>query len=1247
MKATRFSIFLLVSVLPAYVWGQTAATARVSGVVTDTQKAVVSGATVRLIDKATRLEKTDITNSEGRYVFASVEPGLYEITVTAQGFRLTIVSEVKAEVAKVTTVDLSLQIGGVAEEVTVKASGEVQLQKDDSAVGNVIEEDRIKRLPNIDRQVTSLLVLQPTVAPGGQVSGARADQNTFTLDGLDVSDQIGFRGATGTVVPIPTESVEQFRVTVANPNATFGRSAGGQVALVSKRGTNAFHGSIYGYHQNDNLNANSWSNNRLGLNRPPLIENRFGFSLGGPVWKEKLFFFGNYEGLRRPGTAQITRTVPTQSLRDGQLLFRDLAGNVFTTDPLMLVRLDPRKLGANPLILAYLRTLPLPNTTGGDGLNTGGFIANLPTTLRNDFGALRLDYQINQNWSVDARGSLFRRIQRAGNQADIVNLTPGDLTSSRPKSLTFAVTGTLRPNLINEIRVGHGFDNEIREQIAPATIAGFNVPVNLAAGLLDEAIDVDRNRAGDQRLGASTTLFTDNATWARGAHTFQFGGTLRHISTFHFRDDKTGPMSTPVADIGAAGSVTIPAAQRPPACSVTASRDCLQSADLSRYDQLYASLLGLVNNVSYMAVRDANLQPLPIGTGLTNDAVFRHWEFYFSDVWRMKPSFTLAYGLQYQWHTPPIDELGRQTVLVYKDSRELIDPQDYLRRKKAAAEAGEIFNPDIAYLTLKDAGREGGFDINRRSFAPRISAAWQPAFDKGLLGRLFGSRKTVMRGGYSLLYDRLNTTQSVVLPMLGVGFAQTLSLAPKVNGETLRAGIDGPIPVQANFAVTSPIVPTKGVDVTTEFGETISLTVDPKIGNPYNHTVDFTIQRELPGNLVLEVGYVGRFARNTFQSVNLNSAPYFFKDKGSGQTFAEAFDAVAAQLRGGVSPDAVALQPWFENQLAGRTPQAAEGATKFLAATVVNAFINGDLGTLWNVVLDGIAASPYNNRQSLELHVRTSLGRSNYNAMFVTLHKRVSHGLTFDFNYTLSRSLDQIGDIQNEGPQFSSSFDPDIDYGLSNFDRTHIVNANFVYDLPFGSGRRFNAGKQGKWSKGLDKAIGGWYVSGVYQAFSGAPLAVSQGNTAFGGGLLFSPATGAIPLEKPAFGNSVHNGVIGSGGIGTAGNPGNQVPGSGLNLFANPEEVFRNFRRINLASDGRQGRGVLRGLPFWNLDLSLGKVTMITERVRFALAFDFFNVLNRVNFSTPGLSLTSPTTFGVITGAGAPRRIQVGARVEF
>lgn len=1259
MKIARFmtlSLFFLM--LSAKVFGQTASTARVSGVITDAQGAVVSGATVKLGNQATKAARTDTTNSEGRYVFAAVEPGTYELTVTAKGFRTSVISEIKADVTQVATADVTLQIGAATDQVTVTAVGEVQMQTDDSSIGNVIDAERVKHLPTPNRQVTDLLRLQPLTAPTGEVAGSRADQSTYTLDGLDVTDQVGFRGAFVTVVPTPTESVEEFRATVANANATFGRSAGAQVTLVTKRGTNAFHGSVYEYHRNDNLNANRWDLNRLPAPRnakPELKDNRFGFSLGGPIWKEKLFFFGNYESHRVPGSATINRVVPTQSLRDGRLRFRDAAGNVQTIDPKTF---DPRSLGANPQTLTYLRQFPQPNNPAfGDGLNTSGFTSSLPTTLRDDYGVLRLDYKINDSWSVEAKGALFRNLQTTGSQADLVNLKPGDNTSQRPKNLTFGVVGLLRPNLVNELRIGHSFDNFVLKVISPTTIAGFNTAVNLAPSPtdavpqlapLDELIDVDTQRAREQSLGGGTTQFVDNATWSKGSHIFQFGGNMRRISTLHFRNDKViGSLSTPVAELGTTGGVVVPTTQRPATCGDGVTANCLQGADVARYNQFYKALLGIVDNVAYLAVRDAELQPTPIGTGLVNDAVLRHWELYFSDVWKIKPTLTLTYGLMYQWHTPPKDILDRQTLLAFRDSGELIDPQDYLRQKAAAAANGDIFNPDIAYIPVAEAPQDGAFRVNRKDFSPRVSVAWEPTFKNGALGFLFGERRTVIRGGYSLIYDRANTIGTVVVPMLGVGFAQTLSNRQPTNsrGEPFRAGIDGNIPVPPNFAVTSPVVPGK------PFGETLSFSVDPGLKDPYNHAINFTIQRELPGRFLLEVGYVGRLARNLYQNLNLNSAPINFKDKASGQTFAQAFDAVAAQLRGGTAVTAVTPQPWFENQISLQgTPLATLGGTRFMAAQQTASFIGGNINDLWNTFIDilpfltGINRPPYNNLQSLDLFVRSSLGRSNYHAMVTTVRKRLSSGLTFDFNYTLGKSLDQVGLIQNNVGQFSSSFDPDIDYGPSFFDFRHIFNANGLYELPFGKGRRFSTGN---W---FDQVIGGWRVSGIWQASSGLPLSVVQGTQVYGAGAVFGPATGAIPTSRLDLNNTIKDEVAGSNSVGTSGDPARG--GSGKNLFASPEQVLNSFRRISLSADGRQGRGVLRGPSRWQFDLSVGKTTKIQERVKIGLQFDFFNIFNHVNFVDPTLDLRNPATFGVITSQTVlvgltPRVIQIGARIDF
>lgn len=1247
-------LFSLLTVMVFAVPGvsQTASTARISGIVTDANGAVLSGASIKLIDKAAGREKNETTDKEGRYIFAAVEPGTYELTISATGFRTYVISGLKAEITKVTNLDVTLQVGGTAEQVTVTAGAEVQLQRDDSSIGNVVDQDRIKRLPTPSRQAADLLRLQPLTAPTGEVSGARADQSTYTLDGLDVTDQVGFRGAFTTVVPTPTESVEEFRVTVANPNAAFGRSAGAQVTLVTKRGTNSFHGSVYEYHQNRALNANRWDNNRLGIKRPPLIDNRFGYSVGGPIWKDRVFFFFNYEGRRVPGTTQVNRVVPTESFRNGQLKFRDASGAIVTINPSTY---DPRKLGANPQILTYLKKLPLPNNFGGfgDGLNTGGFTANLPSNLKTDYGVLRTDYQLNDKWSVEAKAAGYREIALGLGQADIVNVRAADSNQQRPKNLTFGVIGTIRSNLINEVRIGHSFDNFALDRQDPSgAVSGFNIGVNLAPGtndadptraLLDEAVDVDTQRARKQTLGGGTTQFIDNATWTKGAHTVQFGGNMRRISTFHFRNDKViGSISVPVAAIGAAGNVVIPSAERPATCGGAVTTNCLQAADVVRYNQLYASLLGIVDNVGYLAVRDADLKPTPAGTGLINNAVLRHWEFYSSDVWRIRPSLTLTYGLMYQWHTPPKDELDRQTLLAYKDTGKLIDPQDYLKQKAAAAANGEIFNPDIAYVPIKQAPQDGVFRINRLDLSPRVSVAWEPSFKSGVLGKVLGDHKTVLRGGYSRIFDRVNTVSSVVVPMLGVGFAQTVNItAPKnAAGQPFRAGIDGSIPVPTAAAVTAPVVPTK------PFGETLSFTMDPGIRDPYNNAFNFTIQRELPGRLLLEVGYIGRFARNLYQNVNLNSAPINFKDKTSGQTFSQAFDAVAGQLRNGVAPAQVASQAWFQNQLGAAL---GPNATQTLATLQAAGFIGGNINDMWNTFIDFVAPKSFNNQQSLDLFVRTSLGRSNYNAMVVTLHQRVSRGLTFDFNYTLGKSLDQIGGIQNAVSQLSSSFNPDIDYGPSDFDFRHIINANGLWDLPFGKGRRFSAGK---W---LDPVIGGWHVSGIFQSSSGLPLTVVQGTQVYGAGLVFGASSGALPTGALNYDNSIKTGIKGSGGVGTAGDPANK--GTGLNLFGDPQSVVKGFRSLNISSDGRQGRGLLRGLPRWQFDLSVGKSTKIYERLKFGLTFDFLNVFNHVNFVDPSLDLRFPATFGVInsqlvqTNLGQsglrPRVIQIGGRIEF
>jgi len=325
---------------------------------------------------------------------------------------------------------------------------------------------------------------------------------------------------------------------------------------------------------------------------------------------------------------------------------------------------------------------------------------------------------------------------------------------------------------------------------------------------------------------------------------------------------------------------------------------------------------------------------------------------------------------------------------------------------------------------------------------------------------------------------------------------------------------------------------------------------------------------------------------------------------------------------------------------------AAAQASNFINGNINNVFLNLDTRRLQ------AGLQSFNNYIARTLFLRSSTGESNYNAAFVTLNKRFSKGLLATVNYTFARSLDQLGAIQNAANVMPNSFDLNAEYGPSPFDITHILNSTFRYELPFGKGRFFGTGSA------LDKIVGGWYVSGIYTARSGDALTVNQGAGVWGGSLFLGFTSGAIPTVDPnSFGNDVNRGVKGSNNIGTNGDPALPTRGTELNLFGNPEKVFNSFRRVEISRDGRAGRAnPLRGPSRWNLDMSLGKQTTITEKLKVTLLADFFNVFNNVMFANPTLDLNNSRAFGVLTtqfiapernNTAGSRWIQLGLRIEF
>ena len=1283
--AAVLAVLGALTLFPHSVTAQTATTGVVVGKVSDSLGAVVSRAEVVLTDTATNRTRTQRTNEEGQFTFVGVPPGTYHLKVTSEGFKVSIVNPVIVEVNRSITADVILEVGELSATVEVTGTVGAQLQTTDAQLGNVIDQKMLRALPTLTRSSLDFLLLQPTTTPGngasgGTVSGARSDQNTLVLDGIDVSDNLaGGQGVQFTQAPVGVDAVSEYRVTVANQNATFGRSSGGQITLASPRGTNSLRGVGYWYHQNERLNANSWSNNRTGLKKNEFEDNRGGFSVGGPLIRNKTFFFGNYEGRRSPRESSISRTVPTASMRSGVLRFVDASGATVSY-PVATSTLcgaggntacDPRGLGLSPLVRDMYGLLPEGNdATGGDRLNTTLWRGSVSVPITFDTMTARVDHNITNQLQVMGRFSYQRDEVPQTSQLDIRD--PGSVVPLRrlDRRGTSVITGLdyqINSNWMNTFRFGWIQNKNDLIGVGPFGVAerlalgGTNSSIGFSGvdlSILNEPIDVTTQSSRSQILRDRNIQFSNRTMWLKGKHTMSFGAEFRMLPFLFEHDDQSTFSTGPITALDSGSFLTIPATNRPPTCGAGLTTNCLLAADAARWNDLYAVTLGMIDNVNILGARDGDLQPLPFGTNLISDTNMNYYQFYFEDTWRMRSDLTMTYGLTYSWVSPLTEKLDRIALITDLNTGEVLSAESYLRSKEEAARRGQVFNPQIGVRPLKDSSRDTLSDTDYSNLGPRVAVAWRPGFKDGWLGKMSGQR-SVVRGGFGIVYDRVNTI-SVLLPAaFGIGFGQVLqTLAPPCNASgtpgpgcdpgagagnraasAFRAGVDGSIPIPAFTGGSSPIVP-----AVLSGGTTFATDPERKIGR--NYQFDFTIQRETPGNMIVEVGYVGRLGRDLPQGIDLAVSPYFFQDSASGQSFAQAYDAVALALRSGAATATLPAQAWFENQLPGLGAVCGAGrnSTQCLAQQFSSLFQTNSVPTLFlqmNALRQtALGLQPFNNLQLLAILMASHGGISNYHAMVATIRNRPWKGLQFDANYTLAKSLDQVGDVQNNLGVITNGFDRNIDYGPAQSDRRHILNAIINYELPFGGD-----GTSQNW---LNTLIGGWYVSGIYSAYSGLPLFVTDNNGVFGGSLANLPANGAIPLGDPStLGAGVYDGVTGSGGVGTNSNP--ATGGSGLNLFADPQAAYNFFRRIELSRDGRQGRSnAFRGPGFWNLDLRLAKNTRITRNVNWEFSVDFFNVLNHVNFGNPSLTLNTPASFGVINGqTGSPRAIQLGSRFSF
>lgn len=1283
MRSSRvcLAVFVFVVLLSFYsgsLFAQTASTGAVTGTVTDPSGATVAGASVTLSNPATATQLSTPTDSGGHYIFPSVLPGQYALKVTTKGFRTFLISAITVDVTKSSTVDVKLELGESTQTIEVISGIGTELQTTDASVGGVLSGLQLNQLPAIARSSASLVLQMPGVAPdtgggdttGGQIAGARSEQVTFTIDGGDAtSDLEGSNNyvspnnepsAISPVVPIPIEATEEFRVATNNPNATFGNSSGGQVALLTKSGTNNFHGTAYEYHGDNGLNSNSWNNDRLGLNKPHAVDNRFGGQVGGPILKDKLFFWGFYEGRRFYDSSQVSRVVPSATLKQGILQFKDANGNVDqynlnpANGPLTTAcnggACDPLGLGVSPVVMSQLALYPTGNdATLGDGLNTIGLTANVATPVLTNTGKVKFNYNINSKWNAFVTFQTSKTVRTGTEQIDILGTPkPASTDPYYSNFYTFQVQGTLTPNLTS---VTHG--SFLRNwwawgRTAPTTfVSGTDAPLQIAgegvgnsnslSKLIADPVNINTQQARSRVWDGHDWYVAQDFTWVHGSHAFQFGGTGRIWNDYHLRtDDVLGGLTTaPIYYIGSRGQsnnayVQIGSAYEPPTCDTGVTINCLStSSDVTRWNGLYSALLGLVDHSTQIQTRDGNFNPNPLGTPLYDKVKIPAFTTYFQDVWKARPSLTITYGLNWGSQLPPSEATGKEVVLTYADSNAPVDYQQFLQARVNSLGQGQLYNPSFGLVPVNhlSGALRGKMRVNDwTDLSPRVSVAWQVPFQNAI----FGNHQTVIRGGYGKVYDRSSAVNQVLSPLLTGGLADVDQCQGPLNiasgggcsgartnpASAYRIGVDGTGPgVPAPSAKPIPFIPAA------PFGLFLSAPLDPYATPGYAHTIDLTIQRAFSNGFFVEVGYIGRFSRNLPQGQSLTSPYYLMKDPGgSGQTYAQAFDSLATALRTGGT---ITPQPFFENVI-GTSNCIAQGfpnCTAMEGAFDPGDLINGDLNSFGTFELNFDAPQALDNMQIFEFSGITDKGYSNYNAGFLSVRRQMARGLSFNFDWTWSHAIGNGGTNQQYLVSSNSPYNINLDRGSEVFDHRHVMHAFAFYDLPFGKGQRFASG-----NNVLDRVIGGWSASGIWSYYSGAPACV----LADGDYGSFFNETCAVPV----------NGKFGSRGT-------HMVSGD-VNFFADPTSTFGNLTYPLMSQFSRIPYGSYSALPYWQVDLSVRKNIASTEKLKVILQGDAFNILNHPIFATPSLDLGDPTNFGVINGTqNAARILQLGLRVEF
>jgi hypothetical protein len=1236
-NAFRSSIFtrslftlLLLLIVPTAALAQTST---LQGSVLDPQEKVVPGADVILSNKATGAVRATVTDDQGKYLFALVAPGLYQVRAELAGFKTVMVDDLRLVVDTPSTIDLRLsEVGEISETIVVTA--EKLLNKVDASIGNAFTELQIKQLPIESRNVYHILALQPGVTTDGYVAGARSDQSNLTLDGIDVNEQQTGE-AFNSVIRVNLDSVQEFRVTTSNPNATQGRSSGGQVSLITKSGTNQFHGNLFEFHRNTATTANDFFNNRVegdpdydgkpGIARPRLIRNLFGGSLGGPIVSNKAFFFFNYEGRKDRKESSVLRTVPLPHLGEGSVRYINTSGQMVTLTQADINALYPEIGGVNPLAIRVLKEAsqryPVNTDETGDQINTGGFRFNAPMPVDFNSYVARIDLVANDKHSFNLRGNY-----QWDHEARAAQYFPDTTTPSywsHPTGIMASHTWTLSNTALNSFRYG-------------VTRQAFSAQGDASQHTISFR-DVFQPASFSRTLDRVTPVhnIVNDFSWSKSRHTLQFGTNIRLIR--NNRASYSGAYDSGIMNFlfyqGSGQSLVAPITD-------------YASANLRALQKGLGAVIGRYTQYSFNNNYGPDGNLLSAGTPSERTFATEEYEFYAQDTWSVAPSLTLTYGLRWGVSTPVYETQGYQV-------KPTVGLGDYFEKRKEGAAKGVPYNE---LLTLDMAGpkygKPGWYSKEWNNFAPRLGAAWSPSFDDGILRHIFGSkRETVIRGGFGMLYDRIGSALAVSFDLNNaLGFSSTTN----ISANTFNVS-DKPGPLFTGFDQDLRTLPPPApilqklafpLQQPADERQRIEMTLDDTLVTPVNYSWNLSWGRELPKGLFVEASYIGRSARNLMAQrdiMHLNN----MVDPASGMDWYTAAGILEKHRVANTPVMQIPAIPFFDNlfpNFATATLTPTQRTYRYVANGDAGGWEYGPDYTYIQLILDdrGVVPNMFFHPQYAALTTWSSIGYSDYHAFTLTARERFK-SVVMDMNYTWSKSMDNASGLQTDLAYGSSAFimnplQPDSAYSLSDFDIAHMINSNWLWSLPIGRDRTWLQSAHPV----VEGILGGWDLNGIFRWNSGRPA-----RSPFMSGYWptnWNLMTNAYRMRDP--------------GVGATKNPKPNDDGSGRapNLFPDPVYAYKSFRTAGAGETG--DRNVMRLDGYVALDLGIRKsFRMPYEGHSITFMWDVFNVTNTQrlggNFAVywtgpdPFLNEPEPNFYNITNIQGHPRVMQFALRYDF